>query len=462
MMNDKFDKILSHKIKQTLENREVEYNPEHWDMLLAKKEDKKRRFLFLWRFAGVAALLITVGITGKYLFSDSASHMNNEIEIVIEETNKDDIKKIDDIDKANITNGEIETLSDDVKIEVSKIDDVNNESSIQKIIINYPIKKGYDRDKITITDKNTNIYSETKKASLAYSEPDQKDSLTVNTVNPKIVYFQNEDENITKIETDKIIEDISKDSDEVADQKNIEEILADNEEVPIKKLNKKSLKIGLNVSPMINTIVGNSDSNIGFSSGITVEIPILKKFDIFTGILYTNQKFGLNQQQDVLALSDELSNSAGSVQLSAEEATLNGIEIPVNIKYNFAISKRKVFVSAGFSSTSYFKESTKTDYIVNTTIENSFQDSSGNNITQFRVLQSNETVISNENPDKGFDFASMLNFSFGMEFPVNKKRQSLVIEPYFKYSLKSITIKEFDYISAGFYLRYNFSFKNKE
>ena len=85
MMNDKFDKILSNKIKETLSTREVQYNPEHWAMLLAQKKYKKRRVLFLWRFAGVVALLIMVGITGEILIPNSDSYQNNEIALIGEE-----------------------------------------------------------------------------------------------------------------------------------------------------------------------------------------------------------------------------------------------------------------------------------------------------------------------------------------------------------------------------------------
>ena len=33
-MEDKFDKILSNKIRELSDNNEIPYNPEHWNMLL--------------------------------------------------------------------------------------------------------------------------------------------------------------------------------------------------------------------------------------------------------------------------------------------------------------------------------------------------------------------------------------------------------------------------------------------
>lgn len=450
-MNDKFDKILTNKIIESLENREVEYNPEHWQMLLTRQEHKKRRILFLWRFAGIVLILVMAGIISKILIPSSDLYQNNEIQLVGEEPKNKELEKRDDLD---IDNSEIENFENDVEESVAKEENVdsnilNNPSSIQGI-------RNSDKGQIAISNKKDEEDIENKKEStLVFSKTEQNDSLKVNTRNSKIGDIKNNDNNIVQNEAKKSKVEPSKPTNRVENKKNIEELMAVNDDKSIKKEIKKPVKIGLNVSPMINMIAENSNSNIGFSSGVSVEIPILKKFDVFTGILYTNQKFDI--QNELLSSSESLDNVG--IQQTSLEATVNGIEIPLNIKYNFAISKKNVFVSAGFSSTSYFKESTKIDYIRNTTIENTFQDSAGNNIIQYRVEQSSETIISKENPDEGFDFASMLNFSFGMEFPVNKKRQSLVIEPYFKYSLNTITIKEFDYSSAGFYLRYNFSLK---
>ncbi len=453
-MNDKFDKILTNKIIESLENREVEYNPEHWQMLLARQEHKKRRILFLWRFAGIVLILVMAGITSKILIPSSDSYQNNEIQLVGEEPKNKELEKRDDLDNNNSGIGNFEN---DVEKSVAKEENVdsnilNNPSSIQGI-------RKSDKGQIAILNKKDEEDKENKKEStLVFSKTEKNDSLKVNTRNPKIEDINNDDNKMVQNEAEKSKVESSNPTNKVDDQKSIEDLMAVNDDESVKKVIKKSVKIGLNVSPMVNMITENSNSNIGFASGVTVEIPVLKKFDIFTGILYTNQKF--DTQNELLSSSESLDNVG--IQQTSLEATVNGIEIPLNIKYNFEISKKNVFVSAGFSSTSYFKESTKTDYIRNTTIENSFQDLSGNNVTRYSVLRTNETVITNENPDVDFDFASMLNLSFGMEFPINKKRQSLVIEPYFKYSLNSITIEEFDYASAGFYLRYNFSFKNKK
>ena len=37
-MKEEFDIKLSNKIKAVIENQKLPYNPEHWDMFLAKKK----------------------------------------------------------------------------------------------------------------------------------------------------------------------------------------------------------------------------------------------------------------------------------------------------------------------------------------------------------------------------------------------------------------------------------------
>ncbi len=441
-MKDKFDKILSNKIKDTFENREIPYNPEHWEMLVAKKEKKKRKALFLWRFVGVALLFIITGSLGKFLFSNPDTIQSEEIEIVVDEKKSS---------KKDIINKSYDNTTDEIRI--SEIDTSNsNNNSFQKI---NQIKLKTN----TIASSNKkNRESKTKNTSeTTYHIISQKDSLKIKTLDNAVFDASVKNKNI--VQNDIEIDTVENTKSIVKSKKDIEElIVATNDSEPNKILNHKSIKIGINVSSMINSIKENKNYDIGFSSGITVEIPVLKKLDISTGILYTNQKFNL-QNQDISLVTDIVSNEG--VQLISKEATMKGIEIPINVKYNFTISEKKLFVSAGLSSISYFKENVITDYLVNTKVATNTLNNNGEEIIEYNLVQSNKTIKANQNLSNDFNFASMVNLSFGMEFPMNNKRESIVIEPYFKYSLTPVTHQEVNYTTVGFYLRYNFSFKRK-
>ncbi len=442
-MEDKFDKILSNKIKEVFDNRDVAYNPEHWNMLIYKKGKKKKRVLFLWRFAGVALLFIMASSMGKFLFSNDESLQKNEIEIVVEENNNL-------INEKSLDNSVLIEDNDPNNNMISEIDDVNSKTeTTQKIKNNTKIKS--NSNAISISNED-----EVNSSTLAYKTDSQKDSLKENIFENDNMLIENIVQNDAKIDS---LEN-SKSSEKYNEKIDIEELIADQDDEDDndnEEINKKSIKIGLNISPMINYIQENENSNIGFSSGVTVEVPILKKFDIYTGILYTNQKFNLYQQDNIL--TDVVSK--GGVQLKSEESTMKGIEIPINVKYNFEVKNNILFVSAGFSSTSYFKENIASDYVVNTKTSVSTTDFYGNNIIAYKLVQSKKGVVTEQTPTDGFTFVSMLNLSFGMEFPIKSKQQAIVIEPYFKYSLSPITQREVDHTNVGFYLRYNFGFKRK-
>ena len=124
------------------------------------------------------------------------------------------------------------------------------------------------------------------------------------------------------------------------------------------------------------------------------------------------------------------------------------------------IDKKDLFVSVGVTSTSYIKENIEEKYLVNNRLESSSVDTFGNNIVRYELEQTNSKVVT-PSDSKSFNFANILNLSFGVELPINNQQQSIIIEPYFKYSLVPVTQQNLDFSSAGVHLRYNFSFKIK-
>ena len=129
------------------------------------------------------------------------------------------------------------------------------------------------------------------------------------------------------------------------------------------------------------------------------------------------------------------------------------------MKYNFSVNDKIIFISSGVSSTYYFEEKIESNIIVNSRTETTTKDSFGNNIVQYKLVQSDEKIVTSN--DSNFNFANILNLSMGIELPLKKQNQSIVLEPYFKYSLKPITKENIDFSSAGIFLRYNFSFYQK-
>lgn len=436
-MTEEFDKKLSNKIKEVIEDQNLPYNPEHWDLLLVKKK-KKKRIILLWRYAAAVILFIASGSLGKFFFSSSNSVNPIKQEIIIGERNDSLEKKFLNNDKNTfIVNEDVDSLNK-YNSKMSQTDSIITKTDILKLV---------SKTRVTVNENNRSIKSDVE-------------NNRMDLVNEKEIIAQNKTENKAKDEVFKDQNIVVNNESKKDSLKDINELIATNtkEKIDLKENTSKSIKIGLNISSEINYNQEYNNSNFGLAGGVSMDIPISKKLDIYSGILYTNQKLNLNNQ-NLIYDSGQGIISGESKQITSEKAILKGIEIPINLKYNFSINNKKVFISSGFSSTYYFKENIESGFVVSSRVETTIQDSFGNNIVQYELVQSNEKVI--KSSDNSFNFANILNLSMGIEFPLKKQRQSIVLEPYFKYSIKPITKENIDFSSVGIFLRYNFSFYRK-
>ena len=436
-MEDNFDKILRDKIKEVSKKQDFTYNPEHWKMLMAKKKSNKKRILFYWQFAAFVLIALLAGGLGKYFFQNP----NNIKQKIIIDTNNDLLR--------------IDTLKDNNKIFITSIviDSVNKLDSKVSITDSLSIDNKSKIESMLKSDSKTEIVINSVKL---HDSLDKK-----SVINSKILLAE-----AVMIDKNKNIDTLNKSTD-LAFKSEIKKqdstfikqglvALNDDEETD-EKSKRKHITYGIALSPIINYTTENDNSNVGFSGGVLVEIPIATNFDISTGVYYANQKLDLNQPN---SYSSDVVSAKNSSQLITKEAITKGLEIPINVKYNFSLYKKIVFISAGFTSTSYFTEDIEANYLKNGRTETNTQDLLGNNIVKYKLVQTEEKIITPNNANN-FNFANILNFSMGLELPLNNSYQSIIIEPYFKYSIKPITAQKVDFSSAGVHFRYNFSFSRK-
>lgn len=439
-MNKDFDKILSKKIKVTFENQNLPYNPEHWKMLLAKKNKKRKKVLFLWRVAAIFVFSLLAG--GFVLFFNKTTNFeNSSTPKIIFESKNDSLKK-DSLKFKNeilITSSFKDTL-DKVNQQQKSSDTVFNVQQKKILNQNNAINKFIKKNEITL---NEQIFEKRSNKTFA-NEILQKDSL-----NTPVYLALNDSLNTNK----NILAEAKKDS--ITTKKDFIatlDALNKPETDEIEKETNKHLKIGVDFAPIINYTSENENSTIGLVSGFSIDYPISNTIDISAGILYSNQKFDLNQPSNYLKDAVSLSNSS---QLVDKSATLEGIEIPINIKYNFSIDNKAVFVSLGFSSTSSFNENIESKYKLNTSTQTRTKDASGNNIVKYELYYVDKTILT-PNTSKAFNFANIINASLGINIPT-KNNQSIIVEPYLKYYLAPISQQKVDVIGAGIHLRYIFS-----
>ena len=140
--------------------------------------------------------------------------------------------------------------------------------------------------------------------------------------------------------------------------------------------------------------------------------------------------------------------------LDRYEASLLGLDIPLNLKYSFLQKSNELFLSAGLSSGTFLNEAYTYHY-----------NSSGPLGDEKLPEGESYAPVLYENKQKktlgNFDFGRMLNVSFGLGYPLGKQNR-LIVEPFLRYPLKSVGAENLRYGSGGVNLKLNFHSIRKE
>jgi hypothetical protein len=477
-MKEELDNKFTDRIKEVFENREEPYNSNDWKKLLAKKPMNDVRH-FGWSYSKYAAIVIIfvfLGGIGSFVFFENSQNLTVQIDKPALIDKKKDVIKPDSIDKTSAKQVYI-TLESKKRI-TPIYNKKNTLKQATKTSVELAQKKEYTsntnlykREKEPIKHvKGVLVFNDNNKYNLdnlffvdhlLFSNP-KYDHYDLAIDYPKISTLNLELEKIAKFQKN---DDILKDAINVQNQ---EELLAstspstfelqlrdDNSitELSHEKTNKnKKITVGLAVSSIVSYNQGSQNSNVSLGVGALLDIPIYKKFDINTGILVTNQKINL-QENSLVVL-------ANGSQLKSKKAVLTGLDIPINLKYNFSMNNSDMFLAVGLSSVSYIKED----------IESTFQQSStiySESINEFGTLVRTSDIVNTFRIDKeskgsltNFSFGNILNFSFGVELPFKNSGQSIILEPFFKYALKSISSENIDLSSVGLNLKLNLKTRN--
>ncbi|RYY36176.1 MAG: hypothetical protein EOP46_07390 [Sphingobacteriaceae bacterium] len=219
----------------------------------------------------------------------------------------------------------------------------------------------------------------------------------------------------------------------------------------------KAVNLGVYAATYVNYAKG-SDNRVNVGAGLSSDFRITKNLKLSTGIAIAQNSFNYNSgrvdevpqaavQQSVAVasmVSDEkmFGGFIAPPTLQNYNASLVGLDIPVNLKYEFSPDKNDTYISAGLSSGTFLNESYnyRYGYTGNSsmqTIDEKISESFGN-----------------------FYFARTLNVSFGIGYPLGKSNR-LVIEPFVKYPLDGMGAQQIKFGSGGVNLKLNFQTRKK-
>ncbi len=488
-MDDQLDNDLKNRIREVFDNYEDTTADEGW-LLLRERfpvEEKKRPVIWLWRAGAAAAVLLFLGI-GTWVFNkqandndvavnpvkihqqagpvkhaDSAAQLASASKPSVKNTpvdtalstqnsiapNNPSPKKLINNSAASIAsiikpnnnqafNGQnpatsVTTGSNQPLTAPSKNDATVNTPANQQIANNKPVvpptAKGIDSDKINAPKTNDPQYAVAPAATT--------NTNTVAAVKPA---------------------DAPKPPTKAKPAANsMEQMFADENRLPkkpeAKPVDGKKVKFGVYAATFFNYAKGSSNQ-VNAGAGFTSDIKLGSNFKLSTGVALAQNTLKYNSN------TPPTENAARTVSYAAIQAdnslvpassfpvyknynaSLVGLDVPINIKYEFNPKRTDAFISAGVSSGTFINEAYTTSYGVP---HNSLL--SGNT-----VQTSEETTRQSFN---GFYFARTLNVSVGVGTAVGKNR--LIIEPFLKYPLQGMGAQQIKFGAGGVNLKFNFA-----
>jgi hypothetical protein len=255
---------------------------------------------------------------------------------------------------------------------------------------------------------------------------------------------------ITKVDTATVIKTTSKPQ---PAKKTIDDMFAADKQTTTKKNDKKNsdkrVHFGVYAATYFSYAKG-SDQEVNVGAGFSSDIKISNNLKLVTGVaigqntLSYSGASSINTAAPLMAAAAEGSKYflAATPSIKNYNASLVGLDVPMNLKYELNPQKSDTYILAGLSSGTFINQSYT--YYYNYPTVNS------------ATLQQTQGATTTKNFD-GFYFAKTLNLAFGVGYPLGKNR--MVIEPFLKYPLEGLGAQQIRFGAGGINLKFNFSTK---
>lgn len=220
------------------------------------------------------------------------------------------------------------------------------------------------------------------------------------------------------------------------------------------KHKEKMVDMAVTAGSFVNYSEG-SKATVNPSIGISSEIRLSNRLRMGTGLMLAqnNLRYSSNNNPKaetavMSAIARPVSSDAPTLGVLGQEtralsysasgydASLTGLDIPLNLKYIISEARNDIYVAAGVSSNYFFSENYTYHYQSASTSGARTQEAIGRT-------------------GSSFNLARMLNVSVGMGYPVGQKNK-LSFEPFIKYPLGDMGTQNIQFGSAGLNVKFNF------
>jgi hypothetical protein len=222
-------------------------------------------------------------------------------------------------------------------------------------------------------------------------------------------------------------------------------------------MDSKLVKFGIYAATYVNYAKGsNNQFNVG--AGVTSDIRVTDNLKISTGVLVgqnsltyasqlpppTSSSTSLVAASNYATMTKLSLYTVSAPQFRSYDASLIGLDIPLNLKYVFKPGKRETYILAGVSSGTFINEKYTYSY------SNPALFTSGVSQVQGQSASSNFS---------SFYFAKTLNFAFGTGYTFGTNR--VIIEPFLKYPLDGLGSQQLKFGAGGVNLKFDFKVRKR-
>jgi hypothetical protein len=464
MMDEQFDNELKDRIKSAFENFEHHAVDKGWQRFQHKfpETGKNRGANWLWAgIALVAALLIFLGINvvithqeseTKKISQKAINHYNNadkissqsEVDSGMDKSSSHTATTKHLITDTVLPNAGVKIIA---KIQASKTQMQAPKSNHASVIKTSSIKNRTTKTQTIKTDNETVLSSTDKKEEVA------------------VVSTANTAENLAPVTNTDTSKEIAQQGlansfvahDDTAAKAKSSVTLQNTKAKSRKTIEKDTRKVefGIYAGPYVSYAQGSS-ATVNAGAGVTVDIPLFKNLKLSTGLaieqhtlnygsqLPNNTSVFLTNAALKFNLVQQLASAATagvpySLVLDNYTARLVGLDLPLNLKYQFNSQTTYRYLSVGVSSGAFIHQSYTYQYNYSS-----------------RLVKM-EALINGLN---NYHVANTLNVAFGFGYPVGKNNR-LIIEPFIKYPLSGLGDESLRFGAGGINLKFGFQSAKK-
>jgi hypothetical protein len=471
-MKELFDERLSQKIRQTFDKHDEPYNAQGWEMMQqkmnAQKSGKVRALLTSLPVKAAAAAILVIGgvFTYKTLQTDFKGNYSTQQQASVT------AKKY--LQQEGFEGVQVLPPSTNGTHESENMVAAQNNPKTVTSATPQPAVLATPKTRLSTTTTNVNaakdLIENTEKDKNTYVK-----RIAANHTNPKGIVTTKPAENVMAYNVEALA---MKDAgyeitnpnsgvtllDQVAVQPVVNSKETQYDNVTVLPKRGKRINFGVMLSSLVNySDKGEKDNKVNLGGGVLSEVKLGKRFSITSGVLLTRQSLNMRQADNLPTIpttqsitTNGATESRSLGQRSSVDMQFVGLDIPVNLQYHVSKNpNRGLYVSMGLSSLAYLQESYNHN-TVETIAKTYYKGGVGSQLQKVETTNIETNTRSQTAGLSRFDFAKMLNVSVGMKYMVAKSMQ-ILIEPYIKYPLNTLTQEELRFGSAGVNLRCNFN-----